>query len=88
MNSVVLEAGDGSCPPVPLSAGAGSGLSGCLEQGRLRSGGCPLDFSDFDVDALRLAEQALAYESPVLICPPDPFAPLSALVAAAAHVTE
>jgi hypothetical protein len=45
-----------------------------------------LDLSDFDVDALRIAEQALTHRAPVLVCPPDPFAPLSALVAAAAHV--
>jgi hypothetical protein len=45
-----------------------------------------LDLSDFDVDALRIAEQALTRSCPVLVCPPDPFAPLSALVAAAAHV--
>ena len=45
-----------------------------------------LDLSDFDIDALRIAEQALARRTPVLVCPPDPFAPLSALVAAAAHV--
>jgi hypothetical protein len=63
------------------------GLSCCLEQGRLLSDGGTLDLSDFDVDALRIAEQALTRRTPVLVCPPDPFAPLSALVAAAAHVT-
>jgi len=62
------------------------GLSSCLEQGRLLSDGGTLDLSDFDLDALRIAEQALTRRSPVLVCPPDPFAPLSALVAAAAHV--
>jgi hypothetical protein len=64
------------------------GLSCCLEEGRLLSDGGALDLSDFDLDALRLAEQALARRIPVLVCPPDPFAPLSALVAAAAHVAE
>jgi hypothetical protein len=78
---------DAPAPPIPLPDDGNAGLSACLEEGRLLSDGGMLDLSVFDVDALRIAEQALARRAPVLVCPPDPFAPLSALVAAAAHVT-
>ena len=76
----------GFCPPVPLPANGEAGLSSCLEEGRLLSDGGPLNLSVFDLDALRVAEQALMRRAPVFICPPDPLTPLSALVAAAAHV--
>jgi hypothetical protein len=83
----VLGAWDAPAPPIPLPRDGNAGLSSCLEEGRLLSDGGMLGLSVFDVDALRIAEQALARRAPVLVCPPDPFAPLSALVAAAAHVT-
>ena len=87
MDPFVPGASDGPVPPIPLPLGGEAGLSSCLEEGRLLSDGGMLDLSVFDVDALRIAEHALARRVSVLVCPPDPFAPLSALVAAAAHVT-
>lgn len=75
-----------TCPPIPVSPGTQPGLSLCLEEGRLQADGRTIDVSVFDVDALRLAEHALARRASILICPPDPCAPVSALVAAAAHV--
>ena len=87
MDPFVPGASDGPVPPIPLPRDGEAALSSCLEEGRLLSDGGMLDLSVFDVDALRIAEQALARRAPVLVCPPDPFAPLSALVAAAAHIT-
>jgi len=77
---------DGPVPPIPLPRDGEAGLSACLEEGRLLSDGGMLDLSVFDVDALRAAEKAFERRMPVLVCPPDPFAPLSPLVAAAAHI--
>jgi hypothetical protein len=65
---------------------AGAGLSSCLFEGRLTSGGEPLETSVFDVDALRAVEYAMIRRCSVLICPADPLCPLSALVAATVHV--
>lgn len=87
MDPFVPGASDSPVPPIPLPRDGEEGLSACLEEGRLLSDGGMLDLSVFDVDALRIAEDALARRAPVLVCPPDPFAPLSALVAAAAHIT-
>lgn len=73
-------------PPVPVPPGCSPGLTSCLEEGRLLSGGRPAGASPFDIDALRIVERAVAQRGPVLICPADPFAPLSPLVAAVAHI--
>lgn len=64
------------------------GLSSCLEEHRLSSGGRPLIFSALEVDALRLAEWAVVRGRALVLCPPDPLAPLSALIAAAVHVAD
>jgi len=79
-------------PTVPWSGvvrpQAVPGLSSCLEERRLTSDGRPVPVSSLDVDAVRLAEWAVAGRHTLLICPPDPLSPLSALIAAAVHVAD
>jgi hypothetical protein len=64
------------------------GLLTCLEEGRLCSDGSPLPASRFDVEALSLAEWAFTSRRALVLCPPDPLAPLSELIAAAVHVAD
>ena len=64
------------------------GLSSCLEERRLTSSGHSIPVSPFEVDAVRLAEWAVAGHRTLVLCPPDPLAPLSALIAAAVHVAD
>ncbi|MBO3752990.1 DrmE family protein [Streptosporangiaceae bacterium NEAU-GS5] len=85
MDAVPYGAADDGCPQVPLPA-TGVGVSSCVFEGRLLSGGHVVETSVFDVDALRAVEYAITRCSSVLICPADPLSPLSALIAAAAHV--
>lgn len=79
-------------PTVPWSGvvrpRAVPGLSSCLEERRLTSDGRSIPVSPVDVDAVRLAEWAVAGRRPLLLCPPDPLSPLSALIAAAVHVAD
>jgi hypothetical protein len=79
-------------PTVPWSGvvrpHAVPGLSSCLEERRLTSDGRSIPVSPVDVDAVRLAEWAVAGRRPLLLCPPDPLSPLSALIAAAVHVAD
>ena len=64
------------------------GLSSCLEERRLSSSGHSIPVSPFEVDAVRLAEWAVVGRRALVLCPPDPLAPLSALIAAAVHVAD
>lgn len=63
-----------------------SGLSLCLEKERLTLDGVRLAATWVDVYALRLVEWAIARRQSLVLCPPEPFGPLAALTAAAAHV--
>lgn len=62
------------------------GFSSCLEEGRLTVDGVRLAATWIDVYALRLAEWAVAHRRSLILCPREPFGPLAALTAAAAHV--
>src|SRR5438105_3931445 len=64
------------------------GLATCLEEGRLCSGGSSLPVSPLDVEALSLAEWALARGRTLVLCPADPLAPLSELIAATVHISD
>lgn len=64
------------------------GLSSCLDERRLISGGTPLLPFQFDVEALRLAEWACAGRRALILAPVDVLAPLAALIAAAIHVVD
>ena len=88
MNVPVLGAGPGGPPALPVAPLSVPGLSTCLEESRLICDGAAVTGSLDVVDALRLAEHALDRQQSVLLCPPDPTAPLSALVAAAVHVSD
>lgn len=63
-----------------------SGLSSCLEEERLTLDGVRLAATWVDVYALRLVEWTIARRQSLVLCPPEPFGPLAALTAAAAHV--
>lgn len=71
-----------------IRAFATPGLSTCVDERRLCSDGVPLSVSLLEVEALRLAEWAFTRGEPLLLCPPDPLAPLPALIAAAVHVAD
>jgi hypothetical protein len=64
------------------------GLSTCLEERRLCRDGSPLPVSRLEVEALCLAEWAVARGRTLVLCPADPLAPLSELIAAAVHVAD
>jgi hypothetical protein len=64
------------------------GLSTCLEEHRLCRDGSPLPVSRLEIEALYLAEWAVARRQTLVLCPADPLAPLSELVAAAVHVAD
>lgn len=61
-------------------------FSSCLEERRLTLDGVRLAATGIDVYSLRLAEWAVGHRQSLILCPPDPFGPLAALVAAAAHI--
>jgi hypothetical protein len=84
----ILGARPGGPVALPVAPIAVPGLSTCLEESRLVCDGRPVVPSPDAIDALRLAEHALARGRSVLFCPPDPAAPLAALVAAAVHVAD
>ncbi|MFG1947743.1 DrmE family protein [Nonomuraea sp. NPDC048826] len=86
MDAVPYGTADDRCPQVPLPPALGAGLSSCLLEGRLSSGGKVLEASLLDVDALRAVEYAMTCRGSVMICPADPLSPLAALLAAAAHI--
>ncbi|MEV0135421.1 hypothetical protein AB0H83_44105 [Dactylosporangium sp. NPDC050688] len=86
VDAVPYGTADDGCPSVPLPPAIGVGISSCLNEGRLSSDGRPVDTSVFDVDALRAVEHAIARRGSVLVCPADPLAPVSALIAATVHV--
>lgn len=81
---------DGSFAPWPgvVRPHADPGLATCLEEGRLCSDGSPLPVSRLEVEALCLAEWAVARQRALVLCPADPLAPLSELIAAAVHVAD
>jgi hypothetical protein len=64
------------------------GLSTCLQERRLCREGVPIPLSSLDFEAICLAEWALARKRSLVLCPADPLAPLSALVAASIHVAD
>lgn len=73
-------------PSFPVAAGAGAGISLCLEQGRLACDGAAVGFSPFEVDLLRLSEHAVDAAAPLLLVPADPLWPAAALIAAGSHI--
>lgn len=81
---------NGSAGPWPgaIRAYSAPGLSTCLEERRLCIDRLPLPASLLEAEALQLAEWAFARSSSLVLCPPDPLAPLSALIAAAAHIAD
>lgn len=64
------------------------GLATCLQEHRLCRDGTPLPVSRLDVEALSLAEWAVARRRALVLCPADPLGPLSELIAAAVHVAD
>lgn len=62
------------------------GLSSCIEDGRLTLDGRRVAATRIDLYALRLIEWAIARGESLILCPPEPFGPLPALAAAAAHI--
>ena len=67
---------------------ADPGLATCLEERRLCKDGRPLPVSRLEVEALSLAEWAVARGRALALCPADPLAPLTELIAAAVHVAD
>jgi hypothetical protein len=63
-----------------------TGLSSCIEDGRLTLDGRRVAATQIDLYALRLVEWALARNESLILCPPEPFGSLPALAAAGAHV--
>ena len=64
------------------------GLSTCLEDRQLCREGVPLPVSRLEIEAVCLAEWAVARGCVLVLCPPDPLAPLGELIAAAVHVAD
>lgn len=67
---------------------ADPGLATCLRERRLCREHTPVATSRLEVEALSLAEWAVARRETVVLCPADPLAPLSELIAAAVHVAD
>src|SRR6266852_3554211 len=67
---------------------ADPGLATCLQERRLCRDGIPLPVSRLEVEALSLAEWAVARRRALVLCPADPLAPLSELIAAAVHIAD
>lgn len=67
---------------------ADPGLATCLQERRLCRDGIPLPVSRLEVEALSLAEWAVARRRALVLCPADPLAPLTELIAAAVHVAD
>lgn len=64
------------------------GLSSCIEDARLTLDGRRVAATRIDLHALRLVEWAIVRGESLIICPPEPFGPLPALAAAAAHIAD
>jgi hypothetical protein len=81
---------NGSAMPWPgvIRANANPGLSTCVEERRICSDRLPLPVSLLEAEALQLAEWAFARGTSLVLCPPDPLAPLPALIAAAVHIAD
>lgn len=81
---------NGPATPWPgvIRAYVDPGLSTCLEERRLCSDGSFFPVSSLEIEALRLAEWAFARGRALVLCPPDPLAPLPELIAAAVHITD
>jgi hypothetical protein len=69
-----------------VRAFAEPGLSSCVEDGRLTLEGRRVAATQIDLYALRLVEWAITRRQSIILSPPEPFGPLPALAAAAAHV--
>ncbi len=67
---------------------ADPGIAGCLEERRLCRDGVPIEISRLEIEAVCLAEWADAGRRVLVLCPPDPLAPLAELIAAAVHVAD
>ena len=67
---------------------ANPGLSSCLEERRLCREGLPLQVSRLEIEAVSLAEWAVARGRRLVLCPADPLAPLAALISASVHVAD
>src|SRR6266511_847084 len=67
---------------------ADPGLSTCLEDRQLCKDGIPIPVSRLEIEAVCLAEWADAGRRLLVLCPPDPLAPLAELIAAAVHVAD
>jgi hypothetical protein len=63
-------------------------MSTCVEERRICSDGSPLPTSLLEAEALQLAEWAFARRAALVLVPPDPLAPLPALIAAAVHFAD
>jgi hypothetical protein len=74
--------------PGAVRAYSEPGLATCLEQKRLYKDGLALPASRLEVEALSLAEWAAARGKALVLCPPDPLAPLTELIASAVHVAD
>jgi hypothetical protein len=72
--------------PSRLRAHSEPGLSSCIEDGRLTLDGRRVATTRIDLYALWLIEWAIARQQSIILCPPEPFGPIAALAAAAAHV--
>lgn len=67
---------------------AAPGLSTCLEDRQLCKDGIPIPVSQLEIEAVCLAEWAAAGRRLLVLCAPDPLAPLAELIAAAVHVAD
>ena len=83
---------DGATPSKPwpghIRPHADPGLATCLQDRQIYRGGLPLPVSRLEVEAVCLAEWAVARGRVLVLCPPDPLAPLAELIAAAVHVAD
>src|SRR5262249_14409285 len=67
---------------------ADPGLATCLEDRQLCKEGVPLPVSRLEMEAVSLAEWAVAGGRVLVLCLADPLAPLAELIAAAVHVSD
>ena len=74
--------------PGAIRPQADPGLATCLEDRQLCKDGVPLPISRLEIEAVSLAEWAVARGGVLVLCPADPLAPLAELIAAAVHVAD
>jgi len=81
---------DGSYLPWPgvIRPHDDPGLATCLQDRQICKDCVPLPVSRFEIEAVCLAEWAVARGRVLVLCPPDPLAPLAELIAAAVHVAD